>query len=100
MKSLLLIPVVIVLTGCLASSPIKTSFPDVPTKLMVAPAELKTVEPFVQSSVIKIDDVSPSGIPLSVVTKTITDNYKTCNEYKEQIFGLQDWISTQKKLNP
>jgi hypothetical protein len=99
MKSLLLIPTLLLLSGCI-SSPVKTSFPDVPTKLMAAPAELKTVLPFEQSSIIKINDTTPSGIAPSVMAKTITENYKTCNVYREQIFGLQDWISTQQKLNP
>jgi len=63
-------------------------------------SSIKTVLPKEQLAAIKLDDANASGIQLSTVTKVITNNYTTCNLYQEQIFGLQNWITEQKKLNP
>lgn len=41
---------------------------------------------------------SSSGVELSAVAKTVTGNYTTCNEVREQLKSLQDWISVQEKL--
>ena len=89
----------VLLAGC-GLSPVKSSFPDVPTKLMEKPVEMKTLVPDSELAMYKITDDTASKVSLTVVIKTITDNYKTCNLYKEQVFSLQDWISQQKKLNP
>lgn len=87
----------ILLAGCGGQSSVKSSFPDVPPKLMDPPAALKTIKPIPSDT--KPNDEAPSGVMLSAVTKIITDNYTTCNIYREQIFGLQSWITEQKKLN-
>jgi len=34
---------------------------------------------------------SPSGIALSTVAETVTDNYATCNEIRAQLNALIDW---------
>ena len=88
-----------ILTAC-GHDPIKTSFPDLPVNLMKAPDELKTLDLPNAPSVIRTSVDLPSKVTLSTVEKSITDNYKTCNLYKEQIFGLQEWLVNQKKLNP
>lgn len=98
MKSFIILCSALTLTACGFGGSVKHSFPDVPPKLMDAPAEMKTIKPMPSET--KLVDESPSGIALSAVTKIVTDNYKTCNVYKEQIFSLQSWISAQKKLNP
>ena len=70
--------------------------PEPPVKLMEKPVELSTVQDINKSMSIKLNDESPSGIPLSVVIKSVTTNYTTCNAYREQIFGLQEWITKEK----
>ena len=39
-----------------------------------------------------------SGVELSTVGKTVAGNYTTCNEVREQLTTLQDWIKQQEKL--
>jgi cell division protein FtsB len=39
-----------------------------------------------------------SGVELSTVGKTVAGNYTTCNEVKEQLRSLQDWVKEQEKL--
>jgi hypothetical protein len=40
----------------------------------------------------------PSGVELSTVGKTVAGNYTTCNEVREQLRSLQDWVKEQEKL--
>lgn len=39
-----------------------------------------------------------SGVELSTVGKTVAENYTTCNETREQLRSLQDWLRSQEKL--
>jgi hypothetical protein len=39
-----------------------------------------------------------SGVELSTVGKTVAGNYTTCNEVREQLRSLQDWVKEQEKL--
>lgn len=45
------------------------------------------------------DAATDSGIKLSTATKTITGNYGTCWEWKEQVIALQEWIKAQQTLS-
>ena len=38
------------------------------------------------------------GVELSTVGKTVAGNYTTCNEVREQLRSLQDWVRSQEKL--
>jgi len=100
MKIIMIAVLALFLSACGSNPSVKYSFPDAPSKLMTKPAALQTVLPKEQLAAIKLDDANASGIQLSTVTKVITNNYTTCNLYQEQIFGLQNWITEQKKLNP
>lgn len=97
-KMIIMLPLVMLLSGC-GTLWFKSPFPDVPEKLMTKPAELKTIAPADKVASYQLTDGAPSGIPFSTVSKIIFDNYTTCNLYQEQIFGLQNWILDQKKLN-
>jgi septation ring formation regulator EzrA len=44
-------------------------------------------------------DATPSGVSLAEVEHTVATNYSTCNQLREQVKGLQEWISKQGKLN-
>jgi hypothetical protein len=37
-------------------------------------------------------DAGASGVALSAVAATVTNNYTTCHEIREQLIGLQNWI--------
>ena len=39
---------------------------------------------------------SPSGVVLSAVADTVTDNYATCNEIRSQLNALIDWETGKK----
>ncbi len=88
----------ILLAGCGGGSSVKSSFPDAPPKLMDPPVELKTIKPV--PSDIKPTDHTPSTVMLSTLGNIISQNYTTCNLYREQVFGLQSWITQQKRLSP
>jgi cell division protein FtsB len=39
-----------------------------------------------------------SGVEISTVGRTVAENYTTCNEVREQLKSLQDWIKQQETL--
>lgn len=39
----------------------------------------------------------PTDIKLSEATETITGNYGTCNQVREQLKSLQEWVKTQEQ---
>lgn len=45
-----------------------------------------------------ITDASPSEFTIHSITKNTVQNYGVCNEYREQITGLQDWIKQQSEV--
>lgn len=98
---LIMVALTFVLSGCswFGKGVIKNSFPDLPEKLMEAPAPLKTNRP-ADAPKIELTDSSPSGIALSTTVELITENYTIANKNKEQLENLQDWLRQQKKLNP
>jgi len=88
----------VMLSAC-GSNPVKTSFPDLPTKLMVEPQTLKTIQTN-SIETIKLDDSTASELRLSALEKVVAENYKLANQWREQILELQLWLKTQKSINP
>lgn len=41
-----------------------------------------------------------AGIEASAVAATVADNYGTCNVWKEQVLGWQQWYASQRALWP
>lgn len=41
---------------------------------------------------------APSDVKISEVARTVTENYGTCNEVREQLIGWQEWYRAQKKI--
>ncbi len=78
---LLIIP--ILLTGCLATAPVKQKFPDVPPELMVACPELKEIEPTNK---------------LSDVVKVVAENYGRYHECSIKSDVWIEWYKTQKDI--
>lgn len=46
----------------------------------------------------RLTDESPSGITLSTTAKTVTENYGTCQETRDQLSSLQKWVREQQKI--
>lgn len=46
----------------------------------------------------RLTDESPSGITLSTTAKTVTENYITCQETRDQLSSLQKWVREQQKI--
>lgn len=47
-----------------------------------------------------LTDGKASGIALSTVSATVVDNYGTCQETRQQLIDLQDWVVKQGKVDP
>jgi len=43
-------------------------------------------------------DGAPSAIKLTDVTGVVTTNYYTCNEIRQQLISLQNWITQQQEI--
>lgn len=83
MRALFLIPFVIMLSGCLTSTPVKRNFPEVPKELMEACPDLKLVEPTEK---------------LSDVLKVVTENYSQYHECRIKVDTWVEWYKTQKQI--
>ena len=83
MKLLLILPVVVLLSGCLTTTPVKRNFPEVPKQLMEACPDLKTTEPTEK---------------LSEVLKVVVDNYGQYHECKIKVDTWIEWYKTQKDI--
>jgi hypothetical protein len=46
----------------------------------------------------RVVDEEASTTKLSTTTQTVTDNYTSCNEVREQLSNLQRWIEEQRKI--
>jgi len=82
-RLLILLPVMVLLTGCLAT-PVKRTFPDVPQELMVACPDLKNVDPGTD----KLSDVLP----------VVVSNYGQYHECRLKIDSWMEWYKTQKQI--
>ena len=82
MKLLLVLPIVVLLSGCL-TTPVKRNFPEVPKQLMEACPDLKTTEPTEK---------------LSEVLKVVVDNYGQYHECKIRVDTWIEWYKTQKDI--
>jgi hypothetical protein len=83
MKLLLVLPIVVLLSGCLLTTPVKRNFPEVPKELMEACPDLKKTEPTEK---------------LSEVLKVVVDNYGQYHECKIKVDTWIEWYNTQKSI--
>jgi hypothetical protein len=83
MKLLLVLPIVVLLSGCLITAPVKRNFPEVPKQLMEACPDLKTTDPTEK---------------LSEVLKVVVDNYGQYHECKIKVDTWVEWYKTQKDI--
>jgi hypothetical protein len=83
MKRLLLVLPVILLSGCLITTPVKRNFPEVPKELKEACPDLKKTEPTEK---------------LSEVLKVVVDNYGQYHECKIKVDTWVEWYKTQKEI--
>lgn len=82
MKKLALV-LVIVLAGC-QSVPVVPKWPEVPTELLQACPDLKTVD--------------PKNDKLSVLVETVADNYKEYSGCKDKVDDWVTWYKGQQDL--
>ena len=94
----LILALTLMIVGC-AGPNVKTSFPDLPDRLMTTPSELQVID---ENSIdsISISDKSDSDVQLSTLIETVSKNYTTSNRIRQQLLDLQLWIRTQKSINP
>lgn len=83
MKKLLFLVPVLLLSGCLTTTPVKRNFPEVPKELMEACPDLKLVE---------------QTDKLSDVLKVVTDNYSQYHECRIKVDTWIEWYKTQKQI--
>jgi hypothetical protein len=83
MKKLLLIVPVLLLSGCLVTTPVKRSFPDVPEELKATCPDLSIHEPTTK---------------LSEVVSTVTKNYGQYQECQIKSETWIEWYNTQKQI--
>ena len=81
-RLLILLPFVLLLTGCL-DVPVKRTFPDIPQELVTACPDLNTVD---------------ETDKLSDVLKVVTANYGQYNECKIKVDEFIEWYKTQKQI--
>lgn len=85
MKFLLLVPVTVLLTGCLSTTaPVKRNFPEVPSELMAACPDLRQIEKGTEQ--------------LSKVITVVTENYTQYHECKVKVDNWILWYNSQKKI--
>lgn len=82
-KFLFLLPLTILLTGCLAT-PVKRNFPEVPADLKIVCPDLKTVEEKTEQ--------------LSKVLTIVTENYSQYHECKLKVDMWILWYNKQKEI--
>ncbi len=84
MKNLLLIPIAIMLSGCLSTAPVQRNFPEIPEELKVSCPDLKTIE--------------QGTTQLSKVITVVTENYAQYHECKLKVDAWIEWYKTQKQI--
>ena len=83
MKRLLLVFPIILLSGCLITTPVKRNFPEVPKEIMEACLDLQQTEPTEK---------------LSEVLKVVVNNYGQYYECKIKVDTWMEWYKTQKQI--
>lgn len=83
MKKLLLLIPIVLLTGCLTTTPVKRNFPEVPQELMEACPDLKKTE---------------QTEKLSEVIRVVTENYSQYHECRIKVDTWMEWYKTQKQI--
>lgn len=84
MKTFITLPLVLLLTGCLTTVPVKPKFPEPVAELMKACPELKEV---------------PTGTTkLSETLAVITSNYGEYHLCKAKVESWIEWYNEQKKI--
>lgn len=84
MKSLLLIPITIILIGCSTTVPVKRNFPAVPEEM--------------KKECVQLEQIDTSVTKLSEVIKTVTDNYSNYHECKIKVDTWIEWYKIQKSI--
>jgi hypothetical protein len=84
MKKLAIILPLIVLAGCSTPVPVVPKWPDVPSELLAACPDLKTID--------------PTNDKISVLIENVTDNYKEYYQCGDKVNSWILWYTQQQKL--
>mgnify|MGYP003348823611 CR=1 FL=1 len=83
MKKYFIIPLLLILTGCL-NTPVERHFPEVPSDLLNACPDLKSVD--------------PKTTKLSEVVSVVTANYGQYEECQVKVDAWIEWYEVQKQI--
>mgnify|MGYP000853030301 FL=1 len=85
MKNLILIPLLVILSGCATKVPVAMKFPAVPESLLTTCKDL--------------EQVKPSEEQLSEMLKVVVTNYGQHHECRAKVEAWIDWYKSQKEIH-
>ena len=85
MKKLILLPLIIVLSGCATKVPVAMKFPAAPESLLITCKDL--------------EQVKPNEEQLSEMLKTVVTNYGQYHECRAKVEAWIDWYKGQKEIH-
>ena len=83
-KLLILIPMILLLTGCLEDVPVSSKWP-------ATPDELKTACP-------SLEQINPDTTKLSEVIGVVSDNYSTYHECQVKVDAWIEWYKAHQQI--
>lgn len=83
MRILCILPVLVLLSGCITAVPVTSEFPEAPDVLRQECEKLKE---------------ATEGMSLSEFTKTVVENYIKYHECSSKVKGWNEWYTEQKKI--
>ena len=84
MKRLAVILSLTILTGCATPVPVTPKWPSVPSELLIACPDLKTID--------------PKNDKISAFVETVADNYKEYYQCSDKVSSWILWFNEQQKL--
>jgi hypothetical protein len=84
MKAIITLPIVVLLSGCLATVPVKPKFPEPVTELMKVCPELK--------------EITTGTTKLSETITVVTSNYAEYHLCRSKVDSWIEWYNEQKKI--
>ncbi len=85
MNKLVLIPLLIVLSGCATKVPVAMKFPVAPESLLITCKDL--------------EQVKPNEEQLSEMLKVVVNNYSQYHECRSKVEAWMEWYKSQKEIH-
>lgn len=80
----LLVPIILVLSGCSATVPVSQTFPDVSPSLTEKCQDLMKIE--------------GENVAITELLKTVIQNYSLYHQCSNKVEGLNEWYTKQKEI--